>query len=477
MATNLLQYPAASVSVLAGVSLAALTLGLPVVGTQLVASSGAVASPSGFNWPQGTYPITFSRSGSTLSTNFNPATYAAAALGGTKYFVNVATGSDANTGLSSGQSLKSIHAAITKGNTAAVPFWIEVNCATSGSFPRENGFTNTGTLVPATQPCAVVAINGRAECWTGSVLTWPGSPDATFPNTYKVVRGSVARVINLTTNDANGDYAELVKVADATACNATANSWAQVAGDLYVHRTAEAAPTTANTRVLLLSTPNLQTGTTSKDIYVSGVDFQGGNGGAVSVAAVATLNAMFVNCSMKYAGAVGVSANGLAVDNITGLVAAQGCIAACNEADGFNAHQTVGAPYFLTISCIGRNNGRDSVLSCNGWTAHEGVIGIDLNGIYFGNYGANVIPIGTTQTFCLGTYAHDSVGDVGHGGTTVPTDFQTQNTATMWLEYTRSGISTNSLVASNTSAIKTHGVTSSAGQTQVVASGASISMF
>lgn len=432
-----------------------------------------IGLPSGFVWPAA-YPVSFQQTGpNSFSSGFDPMAYAVPALEGTPYYVNVGTGSDANTGLSLAQALKSIHAAITKGNTGGVPFRVAV---AAGSYPRENNFTSTGTLVPATQPCAIIG-SGLVECWAGTVLTWPGSPDATFTSTYKVARGSVARVLNLTTNDANGDYAELVKVADAATCNSTPNSWAQVVGDLYVHRTAEEAPTTANTRVLLLSTPNLQTGATSKDIYVSGIDFQGGSGGAVAVVGTATLNAMFVNCSGKYAGAVGVNVNGFAVDNITGLVAAKGCIAACNEADGFNVHKNAGAPNLLTINCIGRNNGRNSALSCNGWTIHDDAPGIDVNGEYFGNYGANVIPINGCQAFCVGTYAHDSIGDEGHGGTTTPTDFQTQNTATLWLQGTRSGVSATSLNASNTSAIRKKNHTASAAQTETVAAGAAITGF
>lgn len=441
------------------------------INTLFTTPRGAVSLPIGFNWPQSTYPLAFGFNGTKYVTSFDPATYAAAALAGTQYYVNQATGSDANTGLSLAQAVKSIHVAITKGNATAAPFKIAV---AAGSYPRENGFTNTGTLVPATQPCAIIG-SGLVECWTGSVLAWPGVPDATFPNTYKVARANVARVVNLTTNDANGDYAELVKVADATTCNATPNSWAQAAGDLYVHRTAEQAPATANTRVLLLSTPNLQTGTTSKDIYVSGIDFQGGSGGAAAIVGVATLNAMFVNCSMKYAGAVGVASNGLAVDNITGLVAAKNCVAACNEADGFNGHRNAGTPRLLTIDCVGRNNGRDAVQSCNGWTTHENMISVDINGEYFGNYGANFIPIGTTQTYALGTYCHDSIGDVGHGGATTPTDFQTQNTAVLWMQNTRSAVSGTALSAATGSTIKTRNHAYGAGQ--VNAGGGTITTF
>jgi hypothetical protein len=441
---------------------------------QLIDAALAIVSlESGFDWPYETYPVTFGWNGTSFTCDLDPEDYAAAALAGTQYYVDVDTGSDVADGLTSETPVKSIHRAITLGNATAAPFRVAV---AAGSYPRENGFTATGALVPATQSCAIIG-TGLVECWTGSVLTWPGSPDATHTSTYKVARSAVARVINLTTDDANGDYDELTKVADAATCNSTPNSWAQVAGDLYVHRTDEEAPTTANTRVLLLSTANLQTGATSKDIFVSGIDFQGGAGGAVSVQVAATLNAMFVNCTGKFAGAVGVNVNGFAFNNFTGLAALKNCVGACNENDGISGHLSSGEYYMLTIDCIGRNNGRNSALSCNGLTIHGNVRGIDVNGEYCENYGANVIPVNTSQMFCLGTYAHDSYGDVVHGGSTVPTDYQTQNTAELWLRGAGASGSEQSLVASDTSIIRTRKFTEGVDQDRVSSAGATIVGF
>ena len=56
------------------------------------------------------------------------------------------------------------------------------------------------------------------------------------------------------------------------------------------------------------------------------------------------------------------------------------------------------------------------------------------------------------------------VGDVGHGGSTTPTDFQTQATAVMWLQNCRSAVSATSLLASNTSTIKTRNFLPGGGQ-------------
>lgn len=429
--------------------------------------AGVASPPSGFNWPFATYPLTVRQTGPyAFTTSFVPEAYAAAALAGPTYFVNGSTGSDAAAGTSLGTAVKSIWKATQLGNAAAVPFNVSVAAIAAG-YPRENGFSNTSTPVPNTQPAAYVATGGTVECWIGSTLTWPGTPDATFTNCYVAARSNVSQIIDVSATDANGDYLRMVQVADAATCNSTPNSWAQVTTNIYVHRTNNDAVTNANTRALLKATPNFVQDGTSKDVYLKGFAFQGGTAAAVACTAAATMNFIAVNCRAQYAGDSATNVNGWKIDYMTGLAALVNCIGSQNEADGINTHWTPGgtpALFTLTINCKGYNNGRDTVQSCNGLTSHDNAINIDVNGEYYGNYGANCIPINGNQMWCLGTYAHDSVGDVSHGGSTTPTDFQTQATAVMWLQNCRSAVSATSLLASNTSTIKTRNFLPGGGQ-------------
>lgn len=435
----------------------------------------AITMPVGFNWPQNLYPLTIAFNGTGYVTSFNSMQYARGAFAGTQYFVNGSTGSDANTGLSLAQAVKSIWKATQLGNATGAPFiaWI---ASIPGGYPRENGFANVSTPVPNTQPAAYVATGGTVETWAGSTLTW--SLDTS--NTYTAARTSVSQVIDVGNTDADGDYLRMVQVADAATVYATPGSWAQVAGNIYVHRIDNSAVTNSNTRALLKGTPQFVTDATSKDVYLSGISCQGGASGSFAMTVAATLNFIAVGCQGSFAGDNLVNVNSWKLDFINGLVACVNCVASQAEADGFNTHWTPGGTpniYGLFINCTGRNNGRDTVLSCNGITWHDGTIGIAVGGSYFGNYGANVIPIDSCQALCVGVYAHDSRGDVSHGGTTVPTDFQTQVTAQMWLWNCRSGVSTNSLVASNTSTILSHSFTQSAGQLQVQGAGATIGTY
>lgn len=433
--------------------------------------------PVGFNWPTSLYPLNFAFNGTKFVTDFNPLYYARAALAGTQYFVNGSTGSDANTGLSLAQAVKSIWKATQLGNATSKPFVVFV-ASIAGGYPRENGFSNTSTTVPNTQPAAYIATGGVVETWAGSTLTW--SLDT--GSTYTAARTNVSQIIDVTNLDASGDYTLLSQVADEATVIATPNSWAQVAGNIFVHRIDNAAVTNSNTRALLKGTPQFVTDATTKDVYLGGSGFfcQGGAAGSFAMTAAATFNFIAVNCQASFAGDNLVNVNGWKLDYATGLVACINCIGSKNEADGFNIHWTPGGTpniFGLFIDCIGRNNGRDTVQSCNGITWHDGVIGIVVNGEYYGNYGANVIPIDSCQMFCMGTYAHDSQGDVSHGGTTIPTDYQTQSTAKMWLLNCRSSVSTQSLVASNTSTILTKYFRQGAGQTQVQGAGATIGTY
>lgn len=430
---------------------------------QLGGPAVPLTAPTGFGWPFATYPITVYQNG---TTNFVPESYAAPALAGPSLYVNCATGNDGNPG-TIGSKVKSIHRATTLGNALAVPYNVQVD---AGNCPRENGFSNSSTPVPNTQPAAYIAVGGVVETWAGSTLTWGGAPDPTYPTMYRATRSNVSQVINPTILDAYGDPIIATKYATPALANAASGSaWAQDVGDVVVKWAGGAAVTNANTRVLLKATPQLVTDATSKNIYIRGFSLQGGAAGTIAMTAAATMNFIAVDTKAGYAGDDATNVNAWKIDFISGLFACVRCVAHNAQADGFNTHWTPGgvpALYTLTINSVGRNNGRDLVQSCNGLTNHDDTISIDVGGEYFGNYGANVIPINAGQMWGVFTYAHDSLGDVSHGGATTPTDYQTQFTAQLWLQNARSAVSATSVIASNTSVIRLRNFTQGPGQAQ-----------
>ena len=440
------------------------------------AASRRVAPPSGFDFPFADYPLAIRRRGGRYLTDFKPEAHASAALAGPSYFVDIASGNDGNAGTSWGAAVKSIFVATQLGNAAGVPFNVAVK---AGVYSRSNSFTNGGPMVIPTQPAAYRAIGGRVTCWAGGDLGWSGSPDGTYGNCYAVARSNVTVVLDLAQANAFGDPAELVRVADATACNATTGSWAQVGGTLYVHRADNLAPSNANSRVLLVVDAFALDGT-GKSIYLEGFDFQGGANGGVFVQGAVARTLVFVDCSTRYAGGPSHLYDGFRIFDTTGPAVLVRCVAASNAKDGFNFHWGQGgtpALYPVTIDCRGYDNGRHDSQSNNGLTSHDGVVGVDVGGRYHDNFGANVVSNSASRLWCLGTEARDSLGDGPRGGDVEPVDFNTQETTTFWLERTKSSGSARSLVAGDTSTIRLRQHHAGAGQAQIAATGAMIADY
>lgn len=435
-----------------------------------------VAPPSGLGFPFSDHPLAIRQRGSRYLCDVRPEAHATAALAGPSYFVDLATGNDGNAGTSWGAAVKSIHVATQLGNAGGVPFNVAVK---AGVYPRANGFTNSGPMVIPTQPVAYRAVGGRVTCWAGGDLGWPASPDGTYGNCYAVARSNVTAVLDLAHPNSFGEPGELARVADAASCNATAGSWAQVGGTLYVHRADGAAPTNANSRVLLVVDAFALDGT-AQSVYLEGFDFQGGANGGVVVQGVATRSLVFVDCSARYAGGPSHLYDGFRIFDTTGLVVLVRCIAASNAKDGFNFHWGQGGTpslHHLTVDCRAYGNGRYDSQSNNGLTSHDGLVGIDVSGLYHDNFGGNVVSNGESRLWCLGTEARDSLGDGPRGGAVAPVDFNTQETAMFWLERTRSSGSARSLVASDASTLWVRAHQAGEGQAQIVSPGAVIAPY
>jgi hypothetical protein len=457
----------------------------PLPQVQLTDSTGRnniVSPPAGFNWPFALYPLVVRRVNGVVTTDFNPEAYVRAELAGPSFFVNGSTGNNANPGTLA-QPVKSIWKGTQLANATGVPCNVLVAWI-SGGYSRADGFSNASTTVPNTVPIAYIATGapypakgGIIDVWVGdNNLTWSGTTDATYTTLYTATRSNVSQIINPTVLDAYGDPVMGTQYADAASAHAASgNAWAQVGTLVYAKWAGGAPVTNANTHALLKATPNFVQDGTSKSVYLKGFNFHGGANGAVAFTAAANMNFIAVNCSAGYAGDAATNVNAFKLDFMTGLCALVNCIGTNAEADDINGHWTPGGTpglYPLTIGCIGRNAGRDTVLSCNALTFHDNIIAIDIGGEYYRSYGANVIPINGCQLWCVGTNSHDAFGDISHGGVATPIDYQTQGTAKMWLAHCQSSGSAIALMASDTSTILTHGFVQSEGQKQTRDAGA-----
>lgn len=406
-----------------------------------------LATPSGFNWST-SYPIAISTVGPSYTASFPIEKYAQTALTATPYYVDVTNGNDTNNGSTWALAFKSIYKCNVAGNADAQA---GIKCLVKpGTYYRSNsilGASSTGfPLKPvayvcdgtATTPCVVT---------TADSLTW--GADATFTNTYSASRTNVDKVLNLTSTTANGDYAEMLYVATATLANTTPNSWSQVSGTVYVHRTGEEAVTNTNTRALLGNVDVIRNTATPVSHYFGGTkptsawQLEGGRYGVLHSTGTFSGNIVGRNVKFSYSGgkvstmanSAGFGNNGVKIDNMTGLFACINCNANANSNDGFNYHNTNGQLYAITINSVGKDNGREGWVSNNGLTGHENVVSIDINGDYDGDYGGNVHFIGTSKLWGVGTKSYNSMGDTTlTGGGTNPAQFKTQDSAKMWLD-------------------------------------------
>jgi hypothetical protein len=141
------------------------------------------------------------------------------------------------------------------------------------------------------------------------------------------------------------------------------------------------------------------------------------------------------NCSFRYAGFWNgaQNGNGTNVNNFSGTSIFIGCDASGNSSDGFNFHDSrVFGHQALTLNCTGIRNGLVGSTSNNGWTSHEGTVGIDIAGYYWANAGYTCASIDTSKSLFVGTVAGASRGDKIFGGSYDPGEFRVLNSATYW---------------------------------------------
>lgn len=344
------------------------------------------------------------------------------------FYVDVNAANDTGDGLTWATAKKVIASATTLGNAGAKGFIVYIR---AGLYVRANSF---GTVQP-TQSCSYIAVGGRVVTGVIETLTSWALNSGT---TYSVARANAARVYDIATKTEFGDYTEINKLTTLLACQSTPNSWYTDGTTLYVNRADGAAPTDANTRCYLTTVIGMRS-TTLGNMYVSGIDFEGGNQFAFIAQQNATGRMVAESCSFKYVTDAG--GTGFQMQNF-GAAALVNCVAAHNPTDGFNAHQVSGTyPFMLTIGCVGRSNGKSGNQSCNGLTTHDGNAAMDISGVYHNNYGGNVAIVNPlTQLWCVGTRAYASYGDISFGGVNPSSDFLTdQNTPTLWLDGCVSG--------------------------------------
>lgn len=438
-----------------GLSLA-MTLGNPTLNAGVGVSALAVLTA--IEWNQADYPLEPAKVGGVWTSGFDPDDYLPLSyFVGTPLFVDFTTGSDAANG-QSGTPVKSLWRAINLVNAAGVPTHVTVN---PGTFPRANWFNSGSTVL--TTPAWFEVVGGRAVAYNGDVLTWPGSPDATYPNTYKASRSSVARVVNLLGTSPYGThYADFAKVADAATCNSTANSWAQVGSDLYVNR--GGGTLNANTRAYL-TTNGLRTSTS---VRLTGFDIEGGggSGGCFSILNAASSVVIAESCTFRYSGSDAIPRDCCLIEGTsTGLFAFLDCDFSGSSKDGLNhtrADDGFRLVHVLTERCSGDDFGRGASTSNNAITGHFMTVQADFDnqGYSYGRAGL----VRFVNDSRLAMFGGSASFDLNDGSGFTPSVIRADNTAEIRLvdvDVTSAGEAT--LLTADDAIIWTNNVTQTGG--------------
>lgn len=267
-----------------------------------------------------------------------------------------------------------------------------------GLYDKDGGFAG---VVP-TVNTSIIAVGTVRMSNHYSGLAWTATAGQT--NVWQVTRTLVSNICDAATLDANGDFAKLVLQTSIALVAANPGSYYIDGSNVVYVKTADSRQPDTNLRVYAATDSNANAGNTTT--YLEGIWFEGGtnpykcyyNGGRPLVVAN--------RCKFKYGGATGsgcfsnIGARSILID----------CEAAAGDQDGFNYHYSSGnIAYFAEIDCIGRDNGLIDD-NDNGSTAHEGAVGIRVNGKYYRNKGPNIIDINDgAMTFCVGTEAFDSL--------------------------------------------------------------------
>lgn len=260
---------------------------------------------------------------------------------------------------------------------------------------------------------------------------------------YEASRANVFKVIDAEIKD-NG--IELTEVNSVEECDAMEGSYFKGSNNmLYVHTFGHREPTTLNSIELLVANgPVITNKDNSLNVFMENVKVFGGQTGTLSVNPESTNNMRVILDNVGLYHGAGLGDNGNLLNGYGGEIICYKCEGLYGEKDGFNykktslsGNSTFPAPRFVEIDCIGANNGLknraiNQDASNNGSTAHNGCVGLRINGSYYNNMGANVADVGSNcLSFVVGSEAYDSACKYNNEKSA---DFTTQQPgAKMWL--------------------------------------------
>lgn len=426
--------------------------------------------PAGFAWDQARFGFGFAKVGAQFQADVDPRDLVDPAIWTGPAFHVDAGGDDANSGLGAVEgdfsaAKQSIYAAFVAGNATNAPYRVLVN---AGQY-EGGAFTRNGNDEP-TQPVAVLAYGGRVKYRTGPFdVSWSDAG-----GTYSAAVSSVRRVFRTDVLTPEGLYSELSEVADVATCAATPDSW--VLDESVVHVNIGGAPA-AGDIALIRSFHGARFMDHDDDFYIEGFDIEGGITGALHFDKSAARNIVGVDSTFRYCAPSNPSTpqDAVRIRRTDGLVAFFACDASYGAKDGWSFHDdgTLGM-HVLLQDCSASRNGAYDATSVNGFTVHDSVCAVSLNGDYgLSRNGSEVHTIQTSQAWLAG--GQITARDIDGGSTAI----KCSNSAQMWVQDVvadAAGSASDYALEVNGGTVFTRGFTALSGSVEIT-SGGSVTPF
>lgn len=348
---------------------------------------------------------------------------------GKVYYVDQKNGNNSNDGLTPEKALASIRVAYDKTDVGTI--------VVIGTVFRYNG-TYLGNL---TKNVNIIGYNEEAKLIVADLLSY--QKESEYNNVYSAVRAGVGGVVDLS-KKVNGGYESYTKVGSVDEVENNLKTYTTLDGRVYVNH--DKTPI-VDELITTLVTSNLNIPSTGASyVYMENIEIIGGARPFRNENENAEL--YFYNVKFLH----GTQSNGNGLEIVGGKkVICEKCHASHNPMDGFNYHKGKNGslPYFIELNCTGNNNGElkgeGGSRSDNGSTAHDGIKGIRINGIYGNNDGGTIADVNIgTQTWNLGLTAFNSLQN---------SDYLTTSGAKMWLDHCASFGSERSVNAVDSSDI------------------------
>ncbi|EOE0154416.1 hypothetical protein ACJ8S7_005069 [Klebsiella pneumoniae] len=233
--------------------------------------------------------------------------------------------------------------------------------------------------------------------------TWTAD---TTPGVYQYTANLVLNVVDYANKDAYGHAQVLTAVSTLALCRSTPGSSYKNGSTIYIHLFDGRVPDSDSRLVMQLTNGRIQD---SSKVYLENITFKDSfRGFQAEVKTAGKKGYLYAkNCTFDLT----VTANALNSLGVNCIL--QNCIAQYGMQDAFNYHSDQNSlgvkPWFIEIGCVGRWSGFDNLPNNNGSTAHDGVVGIRINGEYYATFGRVVHDVhdGTT-TVNIDCYSHDS---------------------------------------------------------------------